>query len=120
MPTDWVAKRNGEKGGIEKYHLPYWLTLDPEKINTTRTRYAALRDDLIGYQKECGKRGDREGARFFKEEAAHALKTYRAACLMLGQYGSKPLPGDSPTRDTWDWPQELFPHIVFVERTCEA
>lgn len=35
------------------------------------------RELLLRYQADCGKSGDREGAKFFKDEAADAMKQYR-------------------------------------------
>lgn len=35
------------------------------------------REELLRYQKECGKQKDIETARFFREEASEAMKQYR-------------------------------------------
>lgn len=51
-----------------------------------------FRDEMVSFQKMCGK-ADRDGARFFGREAAEALKHYRACCHILSLAMRGP-PGD--------------------------
>lgn len=81
-----------------------------ERVRAERIRWLRHREDILELQKVCGAARDREGARFFKEEASYALKCYRAACLLL-PYVDANLPGDCIYREPKDFPIELAPMI---------
>lgn len=100
-----------------KYVLPRYLGLCPEKLENARVAATRLRDDMLAYQKQCSANKDREGARFFKEEAADAMKMYRAACLLLPFYAREPR-GDCPLRDLYEIGPEMFFHLTFLEMAC--
>lgn len=55
--------------------------------------YSRDRDYFLACQRACG-REDRDLARYFREEAARCLRSYRACCYVLSQIMSDP-PGDS-------------------------
>lgn len=75
-------------------------------IRRDATRFHAL---MTGYQKSCG-RQEAEIARYFRECAKEAMKSYRAACLLLGYFMADP-PGDCHHRPTTLWPEELSPYL---------
>lgn len=120
----WTSPRDDSKTSVHKWRLSAYLPQDSgmlEALQSLRKRFARERDEMIGLQKECGARGDRDGARFFKEEASDRLKLYRAACLIIPYFDVAPS-GDCPVRDMWGWPPELFPALNMIEAlaTCEA
>jgi hypothetical protein len=83
---------------------------DEARLDGMRKAAAQHRQDMLDYQKMCGKGGDRDGARFFKEEATHALKTYRGACYALG-YVTGTSAGDYKHAAFSEWPEEIEPFI---------
>jgi len=98
---------------VWKYRLPRYLPTGidaAETIDTARKAAVARRDEMLAFQKACGEARDREGAKFFKEEAADALKEYRAACLLLPLFMCEP-PGDCPYKEEYEWPIEIAPWI---------
>lgn len=102
-----------------KCRVPYYLGGDADtggKINTVRKAAQARRDEMLTFQKECGSRRDAEGAKFFKLEAADALKEYRAACLLLPLFMCEP-PKDCPYREEYEWPIEL---ASWVDRVIDS
>lgn len=102
---------------LPKYVLPHFFDLCPEKLETARVSATRHRDEMVAAQKQCGAEKDREGAKFFKEEAADAMKMYRAACLLLPWY-TQDVGGDCPLRDLYEIGPELFWNLCFVEATC--
>lgn len=52
------------------------------RLRAIRAEATQTREALLGFQKACG-RDDRDGARFFAEQAAHQMKMQRGAdwCL---------------------------------------
>lgn len=82
-----------------------------EALHDIRREEQAHREAMLGFQKACAQ--DRETSRYFKGEAADALKFYRAACLLLGWVDAA-APGDCPTKKPADWPLEVIPQVVLV------
>ena len=76
--------------------------LDGDLLRELRAQASRDRDELLGYQKEAGKTGDRETARFFKEEAGLQLRRWRAADHWLRW--AEALDG---ARRPAEWPIEL-------------
>lgn len=110
LPT---RRGDDSKDAVWKIQIPHFLPSGPEiadRVGAVRKARAADRDDFLALQKACGARGDRDGARFFKEAAGDALKEYRAACLVLPLLEANP-PGDCPCRPEWEWPVELAPWV---------
>ena len=106
-------KRDGSKDYVWKIKLPGYMPLHEGcagAVGNMRKTAAARRDLMIAYQKDCAKAKDIEGAKFFKEESADALKEYRAACLMLPLFDANP-PGDCQYKPVWEWPVELAPWV---------
>lgn len=85
-----------------------------EVLLAQRKSWLRYIEEMKSFQKWCGSRGDREGARFFKEESAHAMKFYRSACLLIPHVAGE-FPGDCSYRDPYDFPPELFPFLVHLE-----
>ncbi len=82
------------------------LAYTPEAADCLRARrkaHVARREEWLALQRDCGKRGDRDGARLFKGEAAGALRSERAATLVL-EY----LEGD---RSTMNAPDEIATYV---------
>lgn len=77
-------------------------------VNDMRKAAVVRRDEMLAFQKACGASKDVEGAKFFKGEAADALKEYRAACLILPWLMAE-APKDCPVRESYEWPVELAP-----------
>lgn len=105
--------RDEDERPVWKVRWPQFLGLDAEDgVLIDKIRRAKQRDheEFRALQKFCSSSGDRDGARFFREEAADALKEYRAACLVLPYTMAEP-PGDCPVVPEWDWPVELAPWI---------
>lgn len=120
MPVAITRGRGGiNDDPVPKYGLPCAYDLCPIKLEAYRKAAARRRDDMIALQKECGARQDREGARFFKEEAADALKEYRAVCLLLPWY-TQEAGGDAPLRDLYEIGPELFPYLERAEGALHA
>jgi hypothetical protein len=90
----------------------FYFCTDDETIDRRRKEALKHRELMLAFQKEAGKAGDRETAKFFKEEAAEAMKDYRGACLVLGHLRTDL--GDCPFRYHTDWPLELIDHAVRV------
>lgn len=88
-----------------------------EEISKQRKEWQHHRDTMLMYQKECGVQKDYEGAKFFKEEAAWAMKHYRAACLLVPFVCPNP-PGDCPYRDLYEIGPELHPYLNYLEELC--
>lgn len=84
-----------------------------EAVDTIRREAISHRDAMLVFQKNCGISGDREGARFFKTEAAAALSLYRSACLVLAWILANP-PGDCVVVSPMQWPKELLPKLRYV------
>jgi hypothetical protein len=85
-----------------------------EYLLTQRKCWLRQNEDMKAFQKLCAQSGDRDGARFFKDEAAYAMKFYRAACLLIPHVAAE-FPGDCVQRDPYDFPPELFPYLVHLE-----
>lgn len=111
------ARNDG--GPVWKYAVPACLRLSAGRVDAIRRAASARRDEFVALQKALGSAGDRDGARFAKDEAGDALKEYRAACLILGTLACDP-PGDSKCRPEWEWPVELAPWLDRVVRDAEA
>lgn len=87
-----------------------------DNLMERRVAYLRRLEAMQEYQKFCAKQGDREGAKFFKEEVADARKYYLAACLLIPHVAAY-YPGDCKLRDLGDFPLELMPaasHIIGV------
>ena len=96
---------------------PCCMEADPEILEEQRKLWINQRDLMVEYQKMCGASKDIEGAKFFKEEARHALKMYRAACLLIPWFSppaGKDYPGDCVLKDPYDFPEELFSHLDYI------
>lgn len=109
----WTGRRDGGKGEVLKCRIGWTVPLSSETADALlkiRREAIAQREEMLSYQKQCGKSGDREGARFFKEEAADWMKYYRAACLLI-PYHTSDHPGDCKYMREWDWPPDLFDHL---------
>lgn len=89
--------------------IPYSMPDDPDYVDAKRKAALQHRDEMLAFQKAAAKAGDRDAARFFKEEASDAMRQYRGACLVLGHLLCDP-PGDSPFRRTDEWPLEIVPY----------
>ena len=87
--------------------------LDAAVIEKQRVLWARHRDEMLVFQKQCGATKDIEGAKFFKEESRHALKMYRAACMLLPWYANE-WPGDCKFVDPYEWPEELFDALDYI------
>lgn len=122
MPVELQGNRTAtakEYGYVKKFY-PWFLHMTPTDkmiayLVQERKQAIVNRETWLVIQKEAGKEGNRELAKFCKEEAAEALKWYRAACLLIGWVGHTPLPGDCPTRDPYEWPPELWPYLTHLE-----
>lgn len=88
----------------------FYFCADDETIDRRRKEALQRREQTLALQKTAGKAGDRETAKFFKDEASDAMKDYRGACLVLG-YLRTDL-GDCPFRYHTDWPLEIVDHAV--------
>lgn len=103
--------------GEEKIPATFWgqyycdETL--EALNEIRRTAALHREAMLGFQKECGARKDVNGAKFFKEEAAEALKEYRGACVCIGILRPGWL-GDCPEVESKAIPPEIVPYVYRV------
>ena len=84
--------------------------VDAEVVDQRRKDALQRREQMLAFQKAAGAAGDRDTARFFKEEAAEAMKDYRGACLVLG-YLRTDL-GDCPFRYHADWTLEIVDYAV--------
>lgn len=71
------------------------------------------REYMLSLQKWAGvELKDRELAKYFKQQAAHHMKNYRAACLLIPLYCALPdIPGDCTYQEFYNWPIELAPHV---------
>lgn len=78
-----------------------------QRLDANRRAWIAHRDAMLVLQKACGSRGDKDGARFFKEEASEAMKTYRGCCAVLGAMFPDRR-GDCPLV----WPDDVAPEIL--------
>lgn len=87
-----------------------------DALDQVRREAAQTAEQMKAAQKNAGR--DRAWASFFKEEAAHALKTYRGACLVLGHFVTDK--GDCPARPTSNWPAEIVPHAAIAVALAEA
>lgn len=81
-----------------------------DALNDIRKAAALHREAMLGFQKECGARKDIKGAKFFKEEAAEALKEYRGACACIGHLRPDWL-GDCPYVESKAIPPEIVPYV---------
>lgn len=77
-------------------------------LRKLRAEYATLQQEFVEFQKFFGKEGDKETAKFFKEEARRMLKHTRACTLILnwaeGTDGTRPR----------HWPLELNDELDFI------
>jgi len=87
-----------------------------EALDRVRREEAQHAEQMKAAQKAAGR--DRELAAFFKQEAAFALKTYRGACLVLGQLITDK--GDCEHKRTCEWPIEIIPHAALAVACAEA
>lgn len=104
-----------------KCRLNYTLPLGEGAVDALLARRKACiaqRDAMLAEQKACAQRGDRDGVRFFKGEAADCMKHYRAAACLLAQVAASP-PGDCKWQTPWDWPPDLFDQIDFAMNLTE-
>lgn len=113
-----LSRAEGEEP-VWKYRSPQYVSLDVDKLDQIRREAQRRREEMIELQKWCGKAGDRDGARFFREEAADAMKEYRAACLHLSKWACDP-PGDCREPEEWNWPAELAPWLSRVVGLAQA
>jgi hypothetical protein len=116
----YITPDRRDKGSVTKCKVPEWMTLCPEKLAAARKAEIVLRDEMLAFQKEAGKNGDRAGAKFFKDEASEYMKRYRAACLLVPHYVAGDYPGDCKYVDAYNWPPDLFGALNAVIRECEA
>lgn len=80
-------------------------SLSVEALRRIRAQASRDRDDMLALQKSAGK-ADRDSARFFKEEAGHYLKTWRAADFWLLW-----ATGSDGARCPAQWPIELVDYL---------
>jgi hypothetical protein len=88
----------------------FYFCADDETLDQRRKEALQRREQMLSFQKSAGQAGDRDMARFFKDEAAEAMKDYRGACLVLGHLRTDL--GDCPFRYHTDWPLEIVDHAV--------
>src|SRR3990167_7407653 len=113
MPTHLIRSRTEDHKSVEKWYFPRMFDVDPIKVEAIRKEYLKHRDEMLIFQKECAARGDRDGAKFFKDESREALKMYRASCLILPYYTSDHS-SDCKLTDTYKFPPELWRALEFV------
>lgn len=124
MPERRVGNRRNT-GPADLYTQKFFLdeALDGPRvariISDQRILWMRHREEVLAFQKDCASRKDIEGARFFKEEAAHAMKHYRAACLLLPQVQNE-VPGDCKFRDPYEFPPELWGALTYIESLAVA
>lgn len=53
------------------------LDRNTDHAKEQRRKAGQLREEILGYQNECGKRKDIEGARYFRDVASELMKEYR-------------------------------------------
>jgi hypothetical protein len=73
------------------------------------------RENWLTAQKIAGTAGDREMAKFCKEQWKYAEQTVKACGLILGWMADGELPGDCVRREFKDWPKELVPALNEVQ-----
>jgi hypothetical protein len=100
-----------------KYRLPMCFNLDAELLKKVRIEAIKRREEMCDFKKKTAAGGDREYAKFFKEEEADARKEYNAVCLLLPFY-TQDVGGDCPQRDLYAVGPELFGHLCRVEIIC--
>lgn len=76
------------------------LDRNTEYAREKRKKVGQLREEMLGYQNECGKRKDIEGARYFRNVAAELMKEYR------GWEGAIKLMGDN------DWKHSHISELI--------
>lgn len=117
MPGVYVSTRGDHgEGKVQKYQFPLGFldtTHAHEIVGELRKHYARERDEMLTHQKQCGAARDVEGAKFFKHEAQHFMKLYRACCLLLPHVANE-YPGDCEYRDPYEWGEELFAALDYV------
>lgn len=120
MPLNHTFSRTKDTG-VVKFSLAMSIGFDGDKVAEEillqRKLWQKHRDDMLCYQKEYGKKQDKEAAKFFKEEAAWAMKHYRAACLLVPYVCANP-PGDCQYRDLYEIGEELHPFLLYLENLC--
>lgn len=105
-------EKSSKYGGFDKYCIPVWFcNISWEHIEFAkikRKESAQLREVFLSYQKTCGQQGNRDTARYFREEAAEQMKIFRGFDLaikwMEGDYGM----------DNWRYPlasEAISPYI---------
>lgn len=121
MVTRRVRSRTDDKM-MDKFQFSCLIGFDKierKYLEEQRKYWISHRDLMISFQKKAfndwpeDKEHGKKLAKFFKEEAAEAMKHYRSACLLLGQYGS--VLGDCTYRDTYEWSEELLPYLNRLE-----
>jgi hypothetical protein len=115
-----TLSRDG-RSKVRKCRINYTLPTGEDTISALmEIRKGAIshRDEMLRYQQDCGGRRDSDGAKFFKSEAADAMKTYRAACLLIPWFAAE-YPRDCKFQVEWDWPPDLFDHIDRVMNMAE-
>lgn len=116
MGTYKTLPRDGGRDEIEKFRLEPDMMGEGAAASASALRRETIkhRDEMLEGQKMCAAGGDHVGAKFFKGEERHALRVYRACCLIL-PYLANDCPNDCKLIDPWQWPPELFPALAFVE-----
>lgn len=104
-----VVQTCGEDGKpVLRYVWPARYLTPTEEMNADlrgwRAEAVAHQEEMLAAQRRCG-RDDREYARFFRDEAARAVRFQRAVKLMLPWLGN-PDTGQTPERPIL-WPVEL-------------
>lgn len=84
-----------------------------EDLDRQRKEWQAHREDMLAFQKVLGKSGDREGAKWFKDEAAEAMKRYRGVCTVIGHIDPE-WRGDCRWQTVEEVPEEILPYALYA------
>lgn len=123
MPT-YRTKNRTTGDQTEAYSFSYHTTEGGERLLTRRKEVIAARDEMLRLQKEFGKR-DPDTARFFKAEATHWLKHYRALTYIISHFILDP-PGDCKVTQTgqpiepWYFPLDLADELDYYGHLIKA
>jgi hypothetical protein len=82
-----ISSFNDDHETVDRYSWPAQYVTPTacigEALRSWRKTAIKDREEFLGFQQACGKSGDRDGAKFFKECAAHEMKLQRACTCML-------------------------------------
>jgi hypothetical protein len=93
---------NGEP--VDRYRWPARMLVAEgahAALRDWRKQAIADREEMLSAQALAGRSGDREGARYFKEAAAHLLKMQRAMTLMLPWFGEPDTKQEAVSPELW-------------------